>query len=553
MRCSCRVLTSPLSSLEWMNYLGLKNGLICQKIRSYAPAGGKQAANTPVRCIVASKNIVRGERICVVPPKCVLTGNQADNLIREICDRAQRSSITLPDYTKLISSIHNVDEGAPELLLTRDGLLLTLLLFLLRNTRYASLLPSDHALRLWAHSLPPQVPPLGLLLRQHYEGTCEHTPLQHRLVMNKNLTTELLPTSDVKEEVGKLMVAAVEADGLDTLRTPHVEVAVTERILSDFYKGRSTALTQRQHEVAVAHVLRHTNSASLKHLIHMEYQLHMDLVLPLLKSLGVYDLCDDDAVPQEDLACLRWAHFMMRSRVVNICWRRNSPRMALVPFLDRLNHSHSRANIVYFQDPFDKAVVVTASRPIPAGEELVMQYSNYGQRGCLFGDASPSWNTATAPETLGYQNTNRVSSHQKDVIQQVRAIEAKQRREMYVDDDATTTLSESRFFDPVHSGCVAKSELSQVKLAQHEAVIESTWLWRYGFIRSDTEKSYEASHKWSNGLRNRIADLTDVRRKGRPGEFVIGVPEGLGHLRAQREALEREWYNNTRIFPPQQA
>ncbi|CCW64612.1 unnamed protein product [Phytomonas sp. EM1] len=553
MKCKFHVLTSTTSNLEWMKSLGIKSGLICQKIRSYAPAGGKQIATTPVRCMVASKNIVRGERICVVPPQCVVTGDRADNLIREICDRAQQASLALPNYTELVSLIRNIDNGVPELLLTRDGLLLTLLLFLLRSTRYGSLLPPDHAHRVWARHLPPQAPPLGLLLRQHYEGNREHVPLQHRLVMNKDLVTELRRTLDAKEEVAKLMDAAVEADGLEALRTPRIEVAVTEKILSDFYNGRCTALTRRQHEMAVAHALRHASSASLRHLIHMESRLHRDLVLPLLKSIDAPGLTDEDTASPEDVACMHWAHFMMRSRIVNICWRHGPQQMALVPFLDCLNHSHSGANVVYFQNPCDGAVIVTASRPIAEGEELVMQYSNYGQRGCLFGDTSPACDTAAAPEALGYGKSNRVSPKTKAVMQHVRAIEAKQRREMQVDEDTNTTLRENHLFDPDQSRRIVESGLPQEKLAQHEAVIEATWLWRYGFIRSDAEKSYEASQRWSNGLRNRIANLTDVRRKGRPGEFVIGVPEGLEYLRSQREALEREWYHNTRIFPPQQA
>ncbi|RHW67570.1 SET domain containing protein [Trypanosoma brucei equiperdum] len=98
-----------------------------------------------------------------------------------------------------------------------------------------------------------------------------------------------------------------------------------------------------------------------------------------------------------------------------------------------------------------------------------------------------------------------------------------------------------------------KSNLGDQSDYGEEARMEATWLWRFGFPRTEDEKAYVASHLWSKGLRRRVAQLTDVRRRGRPGEFVIGVPEGLQHLREQRERLERERFGGVKVFPPQNA
>lgn len=87
--------------------------------------------------------------------------------------------------------------------------------------------------------------------------------------------------------------------------------------------------------------------------------------------------------------------------------------------------------------------------------------------------------------------------------------------------------------------------------ARREAEAEIEWIWRFGFPRSEEEVLFEASRRWCSGLRARVAQLTDARRHGRPGEFVLGVPEGLQHLREQRLHLERDRYHNRRIFPPQ--
>lgn len=96
-----------------------------------------------------------------------------------------------------------------------------------------------------------------------------------------------------------------------------------------------------------------------------------------------------------------------------------------------------------------------------------------------------------------------------------------------------------------------KEATQQAIQARREAEAEMEWVWRFGFPRSEEEVLWDASRRWSSALRDRIAQLTDARRKGRPGEFVLGVPEGLQYLRSQREELEQDRYHRRRIFPPQ--
>jgi hypothetical protein len=79
---------------------------------------------------------------------------------------------------------------------------------------------------------------------------------------------------------------------------------------------------------------------------------------------------------------------------------------------------------------------------------------------------------------------------------------------------------------------------------------DGAWQWLFGFTPSPEEKEYLASGEWSRHIRDRIAKLTDVRRRGRPGEFVVGVPEGLRYLHQARERLERERFGGQRVFPP---
>jgi hypothetical protein len=56
---------------------------------------------------------------------------------------------------------------------------------------------------------------------------------------------------------------------------------------------------------------------------------------------------------------------------------------------------------------------------------------------------------------------------------------------------------------------------------------------------------------WHAHLRRRVQRMHDATRRGRPGEYVVGVPLGLEHLRAARQNLEANKYRGRKVFPPQ--
>lgn len=120
------------------------------------------------------------------------------------------------------------------------------------------------------------------------------------------------------------------------------------------------------------------------------------------------------------------------------------------------------------------------------------------------------------------------------------------------DEEDTVLLDRlGRIYQTQHFCSSPRQAREQAVLARAEGEREIEWLWRYGFARSEEELSWEASRRWSSTLRTRLARLTDVRRRGREGEFVVGVPEGLEYLREQRQQLERDRYHHRRVFPPQ--
>lgn len=580
-----RLIHAPSRELDalWMRSVGVKPNAVRQEVRrDGGDAGGSAKATAPVRCMVASRNIARGECVCVVPPEFVLTGRLADQQLRQLARSAASreangvaGAATLRGYGEVVKRLHAMPSvGRPSLLASRDGLLITALLYLYRSLCFSGLVPPS-PLAAWVRTMPRRVPPLGLLLAEHLEHSGRHTPLEHRLSLG-SATVPLQPGEDARAAATQLMVAAVEEKGLaEGLRSPRREVVLTASMLADFHAGRRTALTPRQFDAAAAHTLRYGKCAAVRQLALMEAELRRHVLVPLLRALsptlelptggGGPSMTDDEAFERNgadpclaaELEAMEWAHFTLRSRALNLRYRRGPAELSLIPFLDRLNHSSTGANITFTCQDSGKdgeettaaAVTVTASRSIQAGEELLLHYGHVGQRGCLFGDRQRA--------VVGEGGSGRRASVDA-VAHEVRSIEAKQRHEWVVDEDAAAAEAGSvcsDFAADTHCGEDPSSRGRDARrsAAELQSLKEVVWLWRYGFLRSERERAYEASHQWSKGLRDRLAHLTDVRRKGAPGAFVVGVPEGLEHLRTRRESLERERYGNTRVFPPQQA
>ncbi|XQJ25162.1 SET domain containing protein, putative [Leishmania guyanensis] len=569
-------LSTPYRGTAWLSQCmhDVKLTKLQQTVRPYSnstPAADAQ----PVRTIVATSRIHRGEHLGTVKHDCVMTGERASQLLRRVC-RGERShpGVTVAtnlqslavqcfdDVVSRLSALPSVTSAPPHMLLSRDALLITVALYLSRSPLNAGVLPVENPLRAWMDALPRRPPPMGVLLRRSFLSRDDVEPLPRRLRLGRH-TKAVAPGEDVAAASTELMVQAVERGELELadLRRPEVETALTPTVLTNYFKGRMSALTQRQHESQRARGgVAEAEEGALHLFMTWERQLQTHFVNALLPVLllpssvlaasNLVALQDSAAWLDEERA-LRWAHFMTRSRVVNLNWRHpGPPQLSIIPFVDMLNHTcRANANVVYQRED-DGSVSVTASRTIEAGEELVLRYNHIGQRGCLFGDhPRPSESTA---EDKSAQFSGKAAA----VADEVHRIEKRQYWELYACDEDEEAALETGHTSSTNTTPSARgggcNTASPTAVGHWEMEQEVQWLWRFGFLRSNEEKNREAALLWSRGLRNRIAHLTDVRRKGRPGEFVVGVPEGLQQLREQRAQLERDRYNNNRVFPPQQ-
>ncbi|EAN80300.1 SET domain containing protein, putative [Trypanosoma equiperdum] len=544
MRC-CRTMHGLG---EWSNGLSILSDALTQVIESRG-TGKDNVLRAPLRCVVASRSICRGEQLCVVPESHILHGEIADSVLQHATAGGNFTS-----YAELRRRLATVS-GMPHLLSTRDSLLITLALYTLRHGGV------NHPLTKWVSSLPPRVPPMGLLLQLQEKRASAFTPLQRRLRAGTRtaLISSPLEHADTDVATVELMLQAAESCGIDAVSKPQVEVVATEPLIAAFCRGKRHPLTQRQHEANLAKS-RGSLSAAQQQLVQLETSVYSDILTPLQRCMFADNLLptpptsttnqpgDDDAGGDpKTIEQLRWSHFMMRSRAVNLHFiphrqqqRAQPPKVAVVPFLDMLNHSVRSHNVTY-RYRSGIGVVVVASRLIKKGEELTLNYGDFRQRGCLFHEPS----CCAGADVI-------------DGSAAMRLIESRQMHEW--DNAADSSLDVDHPEDaPFGQGPErqqqrdGKSNLGDQSDYGEEARMEATWLWRFGFPRTEDEKAYVASHLWSKGLRRRVAQLTDVRRRGRPGEFVIGVPEGLQHLREQRERLERERFGGVKVFPPQNA
>nr|CCC95883.1 unnamed protein product [Trypanosoma congolense IL3000] len=540
MRC-CRL---AFGLGEWSSGLLVLNDALTQVVKPRATRGGS-AQNVPLRCVVAKRPLCKGERLCVVPESHIMHGENAASAIRFAAAQGR-----LSDFSILKQCLANTPVE-PQLLCTRDSLLISIAFYVLR---YCGV---KHPLSQWVAAFPPHVPPLGLLLLQQEMDGSRFKPLERRLRLGSLTASIPSPSNDanVQESCIELMLQAVECDGIGNVGRPQTEVVVTKELMTAFYRGERHPLTKRQHEASCAK-RRWVPSEMQQQLLRLEESMYSRVLTPLLpyvapascifpgSSPGNVDDDDNNNGDTNLFDQLRWSHFMMRSRALNLSYSQerqlrhwgHKPRVAVVPFLDMMNHSARQHNVTYQYRP-GTGVVVVASKSIKPEEELTLDYGDFKQRGCLFHDAASNGNS--------------------DVVDGCAAMRLIESRQMHEWDNPT--LCESDGLDHVEDAPFGQGpeRLSQKGSGEDsdgykkEAHMEAAWLWRFGFTRSDDERAFVASKMWSKGLRQRIAQLTDVRRRGRPGEFVIGVPEGLQHLREQRERIERERFGGTKVFPPQ--
>ncbi|RNF26087.1 uncharacterized protein Tco025E_01716 [Trypanosoma conorhini] len=147
MRCS-----PPVRSIAaWSGGLTMRSDAVAQVLQRREGRDGK---STPVRCLVATRVICRGERLCVVPETHILHGASATQLLQRAA-----AEQWLPSYAAVQRCLATV-VGEPSIMSTRDALLLLLAVHVLRRGRLR------HPLTAWAACLPPRVPPMGALLQQ---------------------------------------------------------------------------------------------------------------------------------------------------------------------------------------------------------------------------------------------------------------------------------------------------------------------------------------------------------------------------------------------------
>ena len=220
------------------------------------------------------------------------------------------------------------------------------------------------------------------------------------------------------------------------------------------------------------------------------------------------------------LDALLWSHSMVRSRSVNIDWNeRVRVTPAIIPVVDLLNHSTKNFNVTFSPNHLRGTITLLAVKDISRGDSLCLDYGDYWQRGSIL------FPPAVTEET----HESVVNSLEKIALAQY------------------STKKKNRELESLAS--TSWSEKLSIKAKKGELMSDADWLWNYGFMKSSSEKVAEASCLWDDNFRQRIKNMCDRRRKGRPGEFVVGVPEGLSHLQFARERLQKERYGGKNVFP----
>lgn len=288
---------------------------------------------------------------------------------------------------------------------------------------------------------------------------------------------------------------------------------------------------------------------------------------------------------------------------------------ALIPAVDLLNHAHvSSANTTFVPMMIQQRLLPTmpnpqitptrafglvASRDINEGDILTCYYGHYRQRIILF-DKDPqraaeelSFGSAAAAAlaaspSSASQNGSMIDLSSVPVAARERlAVAADMKRienlqrwgnggprngENSLSDSQNEddNLNESKrmLSDPRHTRQRLDESVTekyftnagrgaplrdQAVVAQKKfsGLSDADWSWYFGFTKSEAEKAIEAKTEFNKDLRRRVANMTDGRRKGHKGEYVVGVPPGLQQLNEHRARLQQSQYGGYAVFPPQ--
>ncbi|CAD2220473.1 SET domain containing protein, putative [Angomonas deanei] len=400
------------------------------------------------------------------------------------------------------------------------------------------------------------------------------------------LTVQSSGTESVQKKIQKqkqaLLLKVLQEEGIERLREEGTqittEVVLTDEMKANYLKQSITdstnpsgkfSLTVRQRETQHAQFNRLGDSESVKHCTQLQNEVERLFIEPVAKLLSSVSKGDPQEEEERVKAELRWSHSMLRSRALNLFSNTKADRstnkddntnntvqvrLSLIPLLDRLNHSANGANVLYTWTPSPQPMIkITAKQNIAVGEELVLHYADKYERGVLTG-------------TLFTNPSHHLNNKQKNMRENITKMEKKQRLEFTQDDDENSNSgNKSTTFRTVESIGITTNDKDGLEEVRREV----RWLFLYGFMRSEQEKLNEIYKIWQSSLVSRAAQLTDIRlgahvhgthnnnnnkdndQNKRKVEYVVGVPEGLAFLKQQREALEREKYNNQRVFPPQ--
>jgi hypothetical protein len=547
----------------------------------------------PTRGIITHSHIARGEVIFELPLTKTFHASAAAAVLSEWAASSQSRN-----GTELCRLIGDLCAPATQLpcVESREPLLLTAALAVLRESAGLSEDGGrrEHLAR-WAPylaALPRNATPIIASLYSVNEGAegPADKPMERRMRAG-DVSLPLIgasePTAADKKQLALAQLrsgALANVVGGDALVTgfaaARVEVIPTSAIATSFYSGdlvpRGGAHVQSRRSVEVPAFLGHMQG--MNRTLDVEVLSRMATVLATWKgtsgssSLAIDD--DDDNAGSSVghwAAHVSWAHFMIRSRAK---WVKLHPHLTsqcscvCAPVADLINHDGVNPNVKFIERPSTQpgveygSLLVVASRPIEALEEITSDYHDDVYYPELVKDSPP-----------------RAADRHQELMQE---IEREQRYEVIPagkDGSRHQTLaaprprshlppkSHSKVADAMREEAASygsrafssPDERSRFLNRRHAmsrkegAVADAEWAFRFGFVKSSAEKEADASCMWDGGLKDRVARLTDIRRKGQPGEFVIGVPEGLHHLHAERERLQREMFQGKTVFPPQRA
>lgn len=522
------------------------------KVRTVATELGSRR----LRSVVAKRRIHRGERLALIPSQHVLCGEVAANrLLPQLCAQLQlpkgRADALIAHIAASPLRTASLTSGLFPFF-SRDAWLLTAVVYLLRCVEGKGCDARVHEFSTWVGSWPKSVPPLSSHLHSS-SSLCGDTegvsPPTHRSAADRRQRL-------LADALQHGIYTTLEANG-EQGAVPSSPRAASPAMKQAFFYRHRYPLNSQQRQHALQGPAAILADYSSQCLVELEGELERALhsLTSLLPTLPSALQRPREGEEEGQLRLLSWAHFMLRSRGVNLPTlgepspgREQQRQLAVIPVVDLFNHSASDFNVTYSSAQEDNraaGVVVTALKEVREGEELTLHYGNSCQRGTGPAAAPP---VATRRMLEGEIAPEVIRSREsREEFLGVAPLPGRQQA-------PASTQVLKQLSKALRGSCTsvshAEREAGRVLLEAQEA---SHWLWRYGFQRSREELLTEASLQWSSSLQQRIAHLTDVRRRGRPGEFVVGVPEGLAYLRDQRLRLERERYGSRTVFPPQRA